>query len=243
MKLRPVAFAVLAVAALLAACSQVVDGSGSAQVSAGPSGSASVDFPSGSASGSLTPPIETPSPSLTGSASGSPAAGQDFSCPTITYPLAHLAFQCIVATMTPETNDKVWPLREFDTVEPTTNWSMDMGAGHWGQREGRSLGEITVNVRQQMLGQGAYGTSPTVTTTASDDKTVAGVPAHVLQTTFTLNRAFAKKRHTKVKIEKLWIVALEVGTDDVSLWYVSVPDLAKSHWPDVDDAIGSIRVG
>ena len=67
--------------------------------------------------------------------------------------------------------------------------------------------------------------------------------AHLLQTTVTINPAWARQDGTKVKQERLWIIAIEVAADDVSLWYTSLPDLASALWPKVPATIASIRVG
>jgi hypothetical protein len=93
-----------------------------------------------------------------------------------------------------------------------------------------------------MIDQLSYGDSPKVVTVANTATTVAGVKARVLETTSTLSQAFIKKSHTKVRSEKLWIVALQIGANDVSLWYISVPDLVKSLWPRVPSIIATIRL-
>jgi hypothetical protein len=207
--------AVVAVAAvgLLAGCASVVDGSGTT---------------------ALTP----------GSSGGSgPAAQVATPCQHVVYPHAKLSFDCFTTGFTPQYNGDVWPLRESKTVEASTGWVVEEGAGHWGSADGESLGDIAANVRQRMVTSGGYGDGPSFATSVDKDLTVNGAKAHLLQTTFTVNPAWAKQSGTKVKHEILWIVALQVGTNDVSLWYASVPDLAKSLWPKVPAAIDSIRVG
>lgn len=240
MKIRTGVLAATAVAGLLAGCANVVDGSGSTAGSSGPSASSTADFPSASAlppSTGAAPPSATV-PSLP--ASGTPPT-TNFVCPHIVYRTARLSFDCITTGLVSSTTDQVWPLTEYKSVE-STGWAVEMGAGHWGPPAGESLAAITRTVRKRMLDGAAYGTSPTVTTTSARDTTVAGVKAHVLQTTFTLNPAYARTRKTRVKIEKSWIIALQIGANDVSLWYASIPDLVQSLWTQVPDFIATIRV-
>jgi hypothetical protein len=93
-----------------------------------------------------------------------------------------------------------------------------------------------------MIDETDYLTSPKVTTDSAKDVQINGAKAHVLQTTITLDPAAAAARKTKVKQEKLWIVAVQVGADDVSLWHVSIPDLARTYWASVPKVIDTIRV-
>jgi hypothetical protein len=239
------AVAAAAVAALLAGCANVVDGSGTTGLSPGPTGGSSTGgfpTPTGSAS---TPSTPSTGPTRSQSAPQSPttSAPPPTACPRVTFPRAKLSFDCFTTGMTAQYDGTVWPLRESKRVEAKTGWVLEEGAGHWGPADGRSLGDIAYNVRQQMIADGGYGTGPSFDTTAAKDTTIAGVRAHLLQTTFTINPAWAKTRGTKVKQEKLWIVALQVGSDDVSLWYASVPDLVKSLWAKVPATINSIKVG
>jgi hypothetical protein len=57
-----------------------------------------------------------------------------------------------------------------------------------------------------------------------------------------MNPAWATTAGTKVKHEKLWIIALQVGPDEVSLWYTSLPDLVRSLWAKVPSIIATIKV-
>jgi hypothetical protein len=246
MRLRLLAVAGVALAALVAGCSGVVDGSGTlASGPLMPSGSASngaPDFPSQSASapgpGASTQVV--PPPTTGGPSSGS--AEEPTPCPQVRYPTAKLSFTCITTGMTAQSNGDPWPLSEYRTVEESTGWVLEEGAGHWGAPEGASLTAIAGYVREQMLQADDYGTSPKVTTDANRDTKVGGADAHLLQSTITLNTTWAKQRQTRVRQEKLWIVALVVGDEDVSLWYTSIPDLAKTLWPKVPGIIDTIRV-
>lgn len=201
--------AVLAAAAFMAGCSQVVSGVGRNGLSTRPS---------------------------------APASGAT-SCPHVAYPAARLSFDCIASGMALTSRDPVWPLSEERIVEPTTKWVLEEGAGHWGSPDGASLAFIAANVRRQMISIGGYGVNPAAHTVASHATTVDGAPAYLLQTTVTINPAWARSFGTKVKQEKLWIIAIRVGPNDVSLWYTSLPDLVASLWPKVPATIASIKVG
>lgn len=223
MRLRHVVIAGITVA-LLAGCSGVVNGSGRIAVAPAPGGSA----PGGSAPGGSQPAAPT-------------------GCPHVVFPEAKLSFDCITQGMTARYNGAVWPLSEYKTVEkPTatfTGWVLEEGAGHWGSPEGASLRDIAGNVRDQMVANDGYGANPRVQTVADRNIKVDGRPAHLLQTTFTIDPAWARKDGTKVKQEKLWIVAVEVSPNDVSLWYTSLPDLSAALWPKVPAAIAALKVG
>jgi hypothetical protein len=244
MKIRSTVLTAVAVAALLAGCASVVTGSGTTSRSGGPSGSStSPDFPSASAappSGEPRTPSASSSAAPPSASSSGPTAGSDFTCPSIVYRFAHLTFNCITTGLQARTTDKVWPLKETKSVEP--NWAMEMGAGHWGPAAGQSLASITQTVRTRMINDTAYGPSPKVETTGGANTTVAGVRAYVLKSTFTINPAYATKNHIKVKLEKSWIVAMQVGPNDISLWYTSLPDLVSNLWASVPTAMASIHV-
>lgn len=226
---RAAAIVVVACAALLAGCTTVVNGTGHSGPVAGPS----------------TPP--PPAPTTPGS-TGSPAPPTPpTGCPHVVYPAAKLSFDCIASgfTRTYQPNDPqaVWPFRVSRVVERSTNWVLEQGAGHWGSPGKHSLSALALLVRGEMISVGGYGANPHVDTVASRPTTVDGAHAYLLQTTFTLDRAWARAHGTKVKREKLWILAIDVGPDDVSLWYTSVPDLVKSLWAKVPATIASIKVG
>lgn len=220
MKFR-LAASVVALAAIVSGCTSAVSGLGHLALSPGPAR-----------------PSTPPSASLP-----EPPTG----CPNVVYPAAKLSFACITTGLTqnytPSFPGQIWPLREYKTVEPSTNWVLEEGAGHWGSPEGSSLRDIALNIRQQMVANAGYGENPKVETVASRATTIDGAPAYLLQTTFTIDPTWAEANKTKVKQEKLWIVAIKIGSGDVSLWYASVPDLTKSLWPKVPDVIASIRVG
>jgi hypothetical protein len=228
----------IVVATLLSACSTTVDGTGHA---AGAPTNAT-DFPT--SSGAPTPTAPTPTPSSdssSGSSSPSTPTGS-FTCPSITYPHAHLTFACITTGLTLNTANTIWPVSLFKKVE-STGWVLEEGAGNWGDPKSASLRDVALEVRTQMIEDHGYGSSPSLKVARDADTTVGGVPAHVLQTTITLNPSWAHGRGTKVKSEHLWIVAMKVSDSDYTLWYTSIPDLAKTLWPKVPATIASIRVG
>ncbi|MFN2560919.1 MAG: hypothetical protein ABR571_06460 [Jatrophihabitans sp.] len=232
----------LAAIGLLAGCADVVDGNGALGGVPGHSGASSTpDFPgqTGAPSGSAS--ASAPSLSPGGSASGT--AAPPTPCPHVTFAAAKLAFDCLGSGFRADTGGSIWPLRESKTVESATGWVVEEGAGHWGATDGHSLAAIATNVRGQMADAGGYGDAPTITTLADDDTTVDGADAHLLHTRFTLNPTWAKSRKTAVKQEQLWILAIKVGSDDVSLWYTSIPDLVKDLWAKVPSIIKSIKVG
>jgi hypothetical protein len=205
---------VIALAVLLGGCGDVLHGTG-AVLGAGP--------PPGGAS------------------SGAPAAAPT-GCPHVVYAAAKLSFDCITTGMRAFYQGQVWPVSERRTVEASTGWVLEEGGGHWGSPEGVALVDIALNVRQQMLDAEAYGTQPTVRTVVSRPTTIDGAPAYLVQTNFGINPAYAQQAGTKVQEERLWIVAIRVASNDVSLWYISVPDLVKSLWPKVPSVIASIKV-
>lgn len=249
-------------ACVLTACSTTVNGTGQGTTGQGTTGQGTQPVPQSTRPSSTVPdftgsPSGSPAPSdpaPTGSGpssptgpggSGTPTSGPQAvtSCPHVSYPYAHLSFDCIAAGLEAgSTPDPVWPVNLSKAVE--ASWGMSEGAGHWGPSAGQSLESIALDVRTQMLHEDppAYGTSPTVTTTSSKAATVAGVDAWVLQTSFTLNSAFRAERSLKVKVEKSWIVALKVGSDDVSLWYVTIPDNVSALWAQVPALMETIKV-
>jgi hypothetical protein len=172
-----------------------------------------------------------------------PGAQAATPCPHVVFPQAKLSFDCVTGGFTARFDSPTWPLVEAKTVETRTGWVVEEGAGHWGSADGHTLGDIASAVRQHMIDVGGYGAKPNLDTVVAKDTTVGGVTAHLLQTTVTLDPSWAKSSGTKVKQEKLWIVALQVGADDVSLWYTSIPDLVKSLWAKVPATIASIHVG
>lgn len=207
---------VLALALLLAGCTDVVDGAGTAPRASAPGGDPSEQQPA-------------------------PAAPTG--CPRVVYPGARLTFRCITTGMRAFYDGDVWPVSERVTVERSTGWLLEEGGGHWGSADGVALVDIALTVRQQMIDDGSYGSQPSVRTTASRPTHVDGRPAYLVQTSFGINRHWARGAGTAVRQERLWLLAIEIAPNDVSLWYASLPDLAEQLWPKVPAVIASIRVG
>jgi hypothetical protein len=234
----------VAAATLLAGCVEVVNGTGTSRVSsAASSAQPSADFPSASGTPAGPPSQSETAPGTSPSASSQPAANAT-PCPHVVFPAAHLSYDCLTdgLVVQPHKAADVWPLTAGKTVEAKTGWFVEEGAGRWGSPDGHSLAAIAADVRQQMVDSEGYGTNPGIDTVANRDITLAGVKAHLLQTTFTINPAYVAKVGTKVRRERLWIIALAVGPGDVSLWYTSVPDLVSALWSKVPSIIASIRV-
>jgi hypothetical protein len=242
---RAAAVAVLLLAVAAGACSATVDGSGHPVSTS----SARNGFPTPSAPSTNVPATAptgaSSSPGPTNSASSSTSSGApvgNFTCPTITYPHAHLSFDCVVDGLTLSTSSPIWPVSMQKTVEPKTGWLLEEGAADWGDPGSAATKAIALELRTQMVARGGYGTAPTVHTDHSDDATVAGVAAHVLQSTITLNPEWARGERTKVTTEQLWIVAMTVSAHDVAIWYTSIPSLESQLWAKVPTIIRTIRI-
>lgn len=229
------------VGALAAGCSS--SGGDPFHVSASASSSASSASASSSALQHFPPEESTsadsssPAPSDSAGSSTAPT----FSCPQVDYQLAHLRFDCIDTGLSFSTNKPIWPLIGQKEVEPSTHWSFEEGADDFGDLGSKTLADIPRGARTRMVDLGEYGLKPTVTTVADKPTTVAGQSAHLLQTTITLNPTYRASIKTKVKQEKLWIIAIQNG-NDVVLWYTSLPDLVSNLWAKVPATIASIKI-
>jgi hypothetical protein len=127
----------------------------------------------------------------------------------------------------------LWPVQLIKQVE-STGWALEEGLAHPGSPAGNSLAQVAAAYRTKMVQGGAYLPDPKVATIANKATEIDGAP---------LNTAQAAKRGTKVRQEQLWILAIQVGSNDVTVWHVSVPDLVKSLWPKVPGVVGDIKVG
>lgn len=219
---------VLAGAALLAVagCASAVSGSGHLADGA-PTGTASP--------GTLT--ISVPAPTPTTSTSSAPPA-DPLACPNVSYAAGRLAFACLTRGMAAVQGDAVWDLTLDEEVEP--NWVLGEGAMKIAALKGRTLEQVAVGLRKQMLVNAQYGDSPGVQTVSAKAATVAGVPAFVLETAFTINPTYRAENDLQVRVEKLWIVTLSAGDGQVASWYVTVPDDVANLWPKVPALIKSI---
>jgi hypothetical protein len=135
----------------------------------------------------------------------------------------------------------LWPVELIKQVE-STGWALEEGLAHPGSPAGNSLAQVAAAYHTKMVQGGAYLPDPKVATVADKATEIDGAPAHLLQTMMTLNTAQAVKRGTNVRHEQLWILAIQVGNNDVKVWHVSVPDLVKSLWPEVPGVIAGITV-
>jgi len=239
-RLWGVIVAACAAVGLIAGCASVVGGNGSlASDALVPATSA----PAGSAASAVpmpSQPVGPPTAAQMPTGASTPAAPVLASgCPHVVYADAGMSFDCVTGGMT-QGDDGFWPVTLVKTVEPSTGWSVDEGAGDWGDPGGQTLSEIASYIRDQMTSQ-YYGDAPTVTTVADEAATVNGVKAHLLQSTITINADWASQQGTQVKQERLWIVVLQAGTGDVVAWYVSVPDLVSNLWPKVPALIKTIK--
>jgi hypothetical protein len=191
---------------------------------------------------SVPPP--SVSPSLLPSVSSTPPPNQaDFKCPYIVFPATHLSFVCVAKKMKENTKAKPWPIVWEEVVAhfgAGGKWTLDTGAGHWGKQGSDSLRDIAVQVRNRMVSLSDYGNPAPTVRTGGKSIEVSGDKAYELRTTFTINAQFRQQNQVPIKHEKSWIVAVKVGSDDVSLWYVSVPDAVRYLWPQMDALISTI---
>jgi hypothetical protein len=218
---------------LAAACSDVVAGHGVApQPQPRPPVSSTATGPPSA------PPTQQPSVP-----SGVPTPiGDDFRCPTITYLFAHLAFRCIVGSMQRAQQDPVWPLSLGHSVERRSGWSVSMGAGHYGAKNGLSLRQITERIRAEMIRAGEYGTGARATTIGAHPRRFAGHRGFLLASAVRISATTRSTLHTAVHVERQWIAAVQIGRHDFSMWFVSIPDLTKQLWRKVPAVLASIRV-
>lgn len=238
---RIAAFALVALFAL-AGCAETVDGSGSeVQVSS----SGGTDFPTDSTPTSSLPTFpssdtSTPVPTPTTSSSGS-SPSPNFRCPQITYASARMTFNCLSNDMKVQTGGKVFSISMAQTVETSSQLEMEMGAMLYsGTRT--SFPAISSEIRLGMISQGYYGTNPTYDLDGVNYSTIDGYKAYTTADTITYNPTWARSAKTAAKTEKRWLVIIQLDTDRYTLWFASVPDLAKQYWPQVQAAINSIQI-
>lgn len=213
-------------ALLVASCSAEVDGRG---VRAGAPGALSQpDFPS--ASPSSGPSDSTPS------APSSGAAAQG--CPKATDPKAGLSYACISPDLKPD-NSETWTLELSKEVD--VDWFLGEGSGVLPPDQNGTLRELSEAISAS-LAKTDYGTNPTSTQDSSVDTTIGGRPAHVVQTTITLNPAYVKTSKLKVTKERLWIAVIDSGNGLDAVWYVTIPDIVSNLWADVPAVIKTITV-
>ena len=222
--------ALIVAAMLLAGCTETV--SGHVVPSGAPSSS---DSPGTSGPPSSTDPPSSP-PS--GQSSSAEPPGAHLACPHVVDSAAHLAYDCVTHSMAKD-SDTIWPLKFTKQVD--LDWTMDDGSSHV---DVTGNGNVTVlaNGFASAMGAQEYGPNAGVKKVSEADITVAGRKAHLVESVMTLDPDFRAQRHLKVKLERLWVVAVHIGADQFSAWYVSVPDVRKVLWPRVPDLIKRIKV-
>ena len=215
--------AVVASAIAVAGCASAVTGTGH------------VGGPTVSQTGpnvTITVPPVLPNPS------GSTSIPREPTCPHISYPAGRLAFDCITGAQVYLGADKIWPFALVQTVEP--EWVLSEAARPLEPLRGRTLRQIAVSLRTQMIAAEDYGVAPAVRTESAAAATVAGVPAFVLRTAFTINPSYRAENGLHVRVERLWIVVLNAGDGQVAAWSISVPDDVSSLWAEVPAVIKSL---
>lgn len=227
-----VAALLVAACSLLAACSTVVAGRGVALTPRPvfpPASSSSPATPSAPPTQQPSVPPRVPTPKT-----------DDFRCPTIHYLFARLTFRCVVRSMKRVHGDPVWPLSLGHAVEP--HWNVSMGAGHYGAENGSSLRKITASIRDAMISQNEYGPNAKAHTISARPRRIAHHRGFLLESVLRISAATRKQQHVKVHVERQWIVAVQIGRHDYSMWFVSIPDISKRLWHKVPALIASIRV-
>jgi hypothetical protein len=222
---RRAAIIAIAMVCALAGCTSTVAGSGQLAAGGLPPSGPSGGLPSGPSGGGGT------------NAPGGPE--QITLCPHVAFPAAHLAFDCITTGLSAGV-DLIWPLDFSKMVEP--NWYLNEGARPAVAAGSNSLSAVAGLLRSAMLQGGEYGDSPKVATVADKAITVDGHSAHVLQSTITINNTYRIQQHLTVKVEKLWIVTVQVSAGQVAAWYVTIPDQLSTLWARVPSVIGTIKV-
>ena len=132
----------------------------------------------------------------------------------------------------------MWPVRFEKTVD--VQWTMDEGSGPV-DAPGSDVTSVA-KVLSTTMARSNYGPSPRATVQRDVDVSVSGKKAHVVETLMTIDPAYRKGRGLKVASERLWIVAVQVASDQITAWYVSVPDVQKALWPKVPDLIEQLKV-
>ena len=220
--------AAAAVSCLVAACTSAISGHG--HTFDGATAPPTISF-----SISLGP---TSAPSSVPSSSGSAPAANPLACPHVSFAAGRLAFSCLTNQLQHTPGDPVWELTLSQPVEPT--WEVAEGARRLTPLGSRTLKQVALANRAAMLAHNEYGDSPQVATVEARAATVAGVPAFVLQSAITINPTFRAANGLQVRVEKLWIVAMNAGDGNVASWYVTIPDDVRQLWPKVPALIASI---
>ena len=227
---------------LLAGCADKVSGhveSGGAIPPGSPSGGTSTP-PSGPGQSSSSAPSSggnSAGPSSNGS-TNAPTA--HLACPRVVDVAAHLAYDCVNGAMTPGTSE-MWAFKVQRSVD--VHWTMDEGSGDLTKSAaGKTPAAAAKAMVSRMVG-GLYGAPVPKTKTVQDvDVTVDKAPGHLIQTLITLNPGYVKAQHLRVRQERLWVLVVPVAADELSGWYASIPDVAKTSWPKVPSIMKGLRI-
>ena len=108
--------------------------------------------------------------------------------------------------------------------EVDVNWFLGEGSGVLPPDQNGTLRELSEDISAS-LAKTDYGTNPTSTQDSSVDTTIGGRPAHVVQTTITLNPTYVKTSKLKVTKERLWIAVIDSGNGLDAVSYVTIADI------------------
>jgi hypothetical protein len=232
---------------LLTGCAEKVSG----QVDAG--GAAPPGSPSGATSGNPSTPPSAPGPgsastpsSSDGSSAGPPSGGSStaptahLACPRVVDVAAHLAYYCVNGSMTPASST-LWPFKVQRSVD--VHWTMDEGSGDVTKfAAGKATAAAAKAMVSRMVGE-LYGTPVPTTKTVQDvNVAVDKATGHLIQTLITLNPGYVKAQHLRVRQERLWVLVVPVASGELSGWYTSIPDVAKTSWPKVPSIIKGLQI-
>ena len=203
---------------------------------------------SGHGTASNPPPSSTPSSgsdtsSSEPSTSSSASAPNDVACPVIVDNLAKLSYPCIVNSMTQlvdTSHPVIWLTQVALRVEPT--WYMNEGSRALTETSGVPLTTINTTMMSAMQANTYWGDNAKATTKANKAMTIDGHQARLLQTLMTIDPAFRKKNHLKVKTEMVWLVAIRVTDATAAAFFCSVPDEVQNYWPLVPRIITQVKV-
>jgi hypothetical protein len=216
-------------AALVASCSTEVAGQGVRAGGLNASGpSSQPDFPSAS------PSSGSPSSNPSMPSGGTTARG----CPRAFDPGAGLSYSCISPDLQTHNSD-TWTLELSKEVD--VKWYLGEGSGVLPPGQEGTLRELSEVISAGLV-QTDYGDNPTSTRDSSADTTIDGKPAHVVQTTITLNPTYVKNSKLKVTRERLWIAVIDSGGGFTAVWYVTIPDVVSNLWGSVPGVIKGITV-
>ncbi len=228
--IKPAA-ALLAAAVLLTACTETVSGT-STRGGVSSSGTDASSSPAPTPSSIPPPESSTPPPEAS-------LPPQQLACPVITDSRARLSYRCISPLIVHGQRSAAWPVN-FQ-VEVDLKWTLDEGSSPNSLQSGHDPATVARTLTTAMAA-GNYGPSPGIKRERDTDLVVDGKKAHLVRTLFTIAPSYRAKLHVRVRQEQLWVVAVQVTPDQVSAWYVSVPDVTRDLWVKVPAVMGSLKV-